>query len=389
MGIKSLNKFLAQHLTNSNCVRTIPVASLKDKVLAIDASIYLYKFICAIKNTCTDIYSPDGQVTTHIQAILTKLFSLLKRKIKPIFIFDGKPPDAKKEIMAVRTEKKTAAKNQIEEIRKRIHELGIILKTQPETAEEVEQYKNLFAEFMDARTRLKKILKQSAGFTTCQSDQCKQLLDLIGIPYVNSLQEADAQCAHLVKSGVAYAVVSEDMDILTFGSHHLITGLSAKDTCKIYDLNLILEDLNITYDQFIDICILLGCDYTTTIGGLGIKKILQQIRDYGNIEGIIASEQFTIPEEFDFQHARTIFKESEVIDNPNISWRIPNHAGIKDFLQINYSYTDDEIGRISDVLRGGYYSTISGEKNTPEYQKYRTNFRRKQMEKLSLDSDED
>ena len=211
MGIKSLNKFFNQHLTNPNCIKTIQTDSLRDKVISIDVSIYLYKFICAIKNNCTDKYSIDGQVITHIQAILSKLFSLLKRKIKPIFVFDGKCGEAKNDLMKERTEKKKTAKNQIEALRKRITEIRHIMKIPPETMEDIEQYKRLFSEFMEKRNELKKCLKKSAGFSTSQTDQCKKLLRLIGIPYIDSLQEADPQCSQLVKSGVAYAVISEDM----------------------------------------------------------------------------------------------------------------------------------------------------------------------------------
>jgi flap endonuclease-1 len=389
MGIKGLTKFFAQHLTNPNCVRTVNADTLRDKVIAIDSSIYLYKFICAIKNNCTDIFSADGQVVTHIHAILTKLFSLLKRKIKPIFVFDNASGEAKQNLMKKRTEKKNLAKSQIMELRNRISEIRHVMKTPPETQEDIEHYKRLFSEFMEKRNELKKCLKKSAGFSTSQSNQCKELLRLIGVPYINSLEEADPQCSQLVKSGIAYAVSSEDMDILTFGTPRLITSLSAKQTCKIYDLNLILADLDITYDQFIDVCILLGCDYTCTIRGLGIKKILEQIIDHGNIEGIIASEQFIIPEDFDYLLARKMFTDSPIIEAPNVSWTVPDYPALKEYLQINYSYTDDEYGRISDVLKGGYYSVISGEKNMGTYQKDCRDFRRRQKAMISLDSDED
>jgi len=390
MGIKNLNKFFALHLKNPLTIKDISTNSLKDKVIAIDSSIYLYKFICAIKNNCTDLYSVDGQVITHIQAILTKLFSLLKRKIKPIFVFDGKPPEAKNDVSQARSEKKSVAKSKIDKCRIRISEIRKIMKTPPESTEDIEHYKRLFTEFMEMRNTLKKALKSNAGFSTDQSEDCKELLKVIGIPYINSLEEADPQCSYLVKSGLAFAVASEDMDILTFGADKLITSLTSKDVCKIYDLKLILIDLEITYSQFVDICILLKCDYTCTIRGLGLKNILSQIKKHKNIEGIIATGKYTISEDFNYIIARKMFIESKIIPHENkIKWNAPNYVALKELLQQKYSYTDDEIGRLSNVLKGGYYSVISGGKTAETYQKDCVNFRQSRRPNVSFESDEE
>ena len=388
MGIKQLNLFFKNHLTNPKCIQTIHTSTLKDKTIAIDTSIYLYKFMCAIKNTCVDIYSQDGIVISHIQAILNKVFGLLKLKIKPIFVFDGKSPEAKQDTMQKRSEKKSEAKSQLTSFRNRISEICRIMKTPPETSEDIMHYKRLFVELVEVRNNLKKALKKTVGFSTDQSDECKHLLKIMGIPYVTAISEADPQCSHLVKTEKAFAVASEDMDILTFGTKHLITGLGSKDTCKIYDLNLILADLKISYMQFVDICILLGCDYTCTIRGLGIKKILNEIKENVNIEGIIKSKKYIIPEDFDYKLARKMFTNPSTVET-NYDWNVPNYLQLKVFLQTNYSYTEDEIGRISDVLKGGYYSVISGEKSIAQYQKDCSAFNRARNNIISFESDED
>ena len=49
----------------------------------------------------------------------------------------------------------------------------------------------------------------------------------------------------------------------------------------------VLQGLGITYDQFIDLCILLGCDYCGNIKGIGPKKSVELIKQYGSIEEIL------------------------------------------------------------------------------------------------------
>ena len=112
----------------------------------------------------------------------------------------------------------------------------------------------------------------------------------MGIPVIQSIEEADSQCVHLVKSGIAYAVGSEDMDILTFGADKLLRNINNVNKIVEYDLKTILEELDVSYEQFIDICILLGCDYCPTIEGIGMKRAYDLIKKYGDIDNMIKKE---------------------------------------------------------------------------------------------------
>ena len=97
-------------------------------------------------------------------------------------------------------------------------------------------------------------------------EQCRELLDFMGIPYVQAPEEADSQCAYLNKKGLVDAVLTEDMDILTFGAPKIVRNLSSfhKNPIEI-ELNNILKSLNLNQDEFIELCILLGRDYRTYI----------------------------------------------------------------------------------------------------------------------------
>ena len=84
----------------------------------------------------------------------------------------------------------------------------------------------------------------------------------MGVPYIEANEEADSEIAELCKNKLVDYVSSEDMDILIFGSPRIIRNLSfSKKTPIEIDLNQVLEHLSITYEQFIELCILFGCDY--------------------------------------------------------------------------------------------------------------------------------
>ena len=51
-----------------------------------------------------------------------------------------------------------------------------------------------------------------------------------------------------------------------------------------FDFDKALSELNLTWDQFIDVCIMCGCDYCDSIKGIGPVKALSLIKQHGSIE---------------------------------------------------------------------------------------------------------
>ena len=77
MGIKNINQLLTL-----KCPECIVKKNLKDyagKILAIDLSIFLYKYK----------YNNDD----HLEGLTRQILRLLKNKITPLYIFDGSPPE--------------------------------------------------------------------------------------------------------------------------------------------------------------------------------------------------------------------------------------------------------------------------------------------------------
>ena len=393
MGIKGLQQFFDHHIPNTKGIDYINTSILANKPIAVDISIYLYQYACAIKNSVDDIYNIDGEIITHIHAIITKTLSLIKKKIKPIFVFDGKAPQMKSNTLNERYIKKKTAQKSIIQLNIEIQRLLTILREstlsiESSTLEDINEQLVIMDKVKELKRLRSSDLKKVTSISQKQMTECKELLNILGIPIIEAPEEADPQCSYMVKSDLAYAVISEDMDILTFGTQRLIRKLSSSNNCILYNLDIILKDLEITYLQFVDICILLGCDYTRTIPGIGSKKILNIIKTYGNIEEFIKVTKINIPTDFDYVSARKAFITPNIKHIDSCKWKIPDYVKLSTLLKEKYSYSHDKVDKLANVLKGGYYSVISGEKNIKQYKRDCSTYIN--QKKLScMDSDED
>ena len=119
---------------------------------------------------------------------------------------------------------------------------------------------------------------RSIKITSEMMADAKKLVQLMGIPMIEAPSEAEAQCAEMTKMGLAFGTATEDMDALTFGSNYLLRGFnSKKEPITQVDLRVVLEQFQMTQDEFIDLCILLGCDYTDKIRYLKAAAISRLI----------------------------------------------------------------------------------------------------------------
>lgn len=164
--------------------------------------------------------------------------------------------------------------------------------------------------------------KRLVRVTRKMTEDCKKLLRLLGLPVVEAPSEAEAQCAQLCKEGLVYAAATEDMDTLTFGCPRLVRNLTSANNEKVKELQIekILNGLELTQDQFIDLSILMGCDYCANIRGIGGKKGLDLIRKFNTIEAIL-TEKFGITDfveveiEYDIRGKKDEVKEEIAADD--------------------------------------------------------------------------
>jgi flap endonuclease-1 len=217
----------------------------------------------------------SGEVTSHIQGMFNRTIKMMSSGIRPVYVFDGKPPQMKGGELAKRMAKRAKA------------EVDLAAAKEGGDIEDVDKFSR----------RLVKVTRQ-------QNDDCKQLLRLMGVPYVDAPCEAEAQCAELARSGKVYATATEDMDALTFRTPKLLRRLTFsqgkdKQTILEVDFDTVLRGLQLTIEQFVDLCILCGCDYCSTIKGIGPKIGLRMIQAHKTIEGVIKAikreKKFDLP----------------------------------------------------------------------------------------------
>ena len=250
MGIKKLSKFIKEN----NISTEIKIKELAYKKIAIDISVLLYQIIISIRNSGDDLRNKQGEVTSHILGLFNKTVWLINNNIIPIFIFDGKPPEFKYDTIKNR-----------KDIRKKAEEK--------------------LKECSNEKDRIK-YLKRTTSITSKQIQESKELLDLMGIPYLQAVGEADVLCAKLSENNIVDYVFTEDMDILTFGAKKIVKKLFNKGPIEVVEKINILKHFDLTYKQFIIFCIILGCDYHNIIFKMSLEQALEKSKNYIFFEDI-------------------------------------------------------------------------------------------------------
>lgn len=143
-------------------------------------------------------------VFSHLVGLFYRTIRMLEHGVKPVYVFDGKPPTLKRGELAKRTERREEAQANLE----RAREDG--------NAEEEQ-----------------KMVKRLVKVTATHNAEAKQLLRLMGVPVMEAPGEAEAQCAVLTNAGRVFATATDDMDALCFGARILVRHLCASEARKL------------------------------------------------------------------------------------------------------------------------------------------------------------
>lgn len=230
MGIKNLNRYFLNHCSDYSISKK-PLSDFRNKVVVIDTSIYLYKFV---------------ETGALIEGFYNMISIFRKYHIIPVFVFDGKPPAEKKDLL----EKRRLEKQDAEQKYNALHQQLEI--ATPETKEKE----------LEIKHELEMLKKRFVRIKHTDIEVVKELMTAYGVHYIESYGESDQLCAYLVKKAYAWACVSDDMDMFVYGCPRVIRHISLMNhTGVLYDTNSILFELNMTYSTFRDIMVLSGTDY--------------------------------------------------------------------------------------------------------------------------------
>ena len=200
MGIKDLTKVIQENAPGA--IRNTRVADYYGKKIAIDASVSLYQILTAEENI--------GNPESHIVGIFDRTVKMVENGIKPVYVFDGEPPELKANELEKRKERRDEAQAALEK------------------AEEDGNFDNI----IKMKRRLVKVTQDHVK-------EVKILLKFMGIPFVDAPGEAEATCAELVKDGMVYAVGTEDMDALAFGATVVLRNLAGSGQNPVMEYNLL------------------------------------------------------------------------------------------------------------------------------------------------------
>lgn len=342
MGIKGLMKLICDN--SPEAVIESDISNYFNRKIAIDGNLALYSFLAVVRSneiSYGQVYLTDDQglTTSHLLGVWSRCLKFLKKDIVPIFVFDGGAPDLKSAEINTRKKKKEIA---------------------------IEKY-----ELAKEQGDVEEMSKQSKRNIRVSSDIIEEsikLLELMGIPYVVAPCEAEAQCAELVKGGKAYAIGSEDMDTLTCGGPILLRNLNYSESkskskpIREIHLDKVLEGLDMDMYQFIDLCILCGCDYSEKIKGIGPVRALKLIREYGCIENILDNidrTKYKVPKDFPYMEIREYFLNPEVTKASEFSKKDfclqkPDPEGIYDFLVEEKNFNPSRITAGLKILENKY-----------------------------------
>lgn len=281
---------------------------LQGKTIAVDALNTLYQFLASIRQPDgTPLMNSRGEVTSHLTGLLYRTSNLLKLGIKPVFVFDGKPPELKHQELERRADFKRESEM---EWNKAVKE----------------------GRLEDAL----KHAKRTSRLTDEMLADAKMLLKYMGVPSIQAPSEGEAQCVHLCLKNEAWAVGSQDYDALLFGAPHLVKGLtlSGKIELSLVELDRTLETLGVTREQLIDIAILVGTDYNEGVKGIGPKKGLKAVKENRLGELEIG---------FDLNEIRELFLKPKVTDDYEVKWGVADETALVEFLCTQHDFSQQRV----------------------------------------------
>ncbi|MEM3428180.1 MAG: flap endonuclease-1 [Candidatus Bathyarchaeia archaeon] len=317
---------------------TVRLEDLSGKAIAIDAYNALYQFLAIIRQPDgTPLKDSSGRITSHLSGLLYRTSNLVELGIKPIYIFDGTPP-ALKEVEIKR--------------RMRAKEEALIKYEQALKEGKIEEARM----YAQATSRLKDYMAEDS----------KRLLDLMGIPWIQAPSEGEAQAAHVVKRGDADYCASQDYDSLLFGAPRLVRNVTISGRRKlpsknvyievipeVVELEQVLKECGITYEQLVDVGILIGTDFNPEgVKGLGPKTALKLIKEHGSIENAlpyIKNADFPV----DPQRIREIFLKPKVTDNYRIEWKKPDIEGVVNFICRERDFSEERVKKALEKMQKG------------------------------------
>ena len=301
----------------------IDLKDLEGRTIAIDAYNTIYQFLSGIRQRDGNpLMDQNGNITSHLSGILYRTSSIVEKGIKPIYVFDGKPSEYKAKTIEKRQEVKE---------------------------ESEKKWQKAIEEGNEEKAR--KFASRTSRMSPYIVESSKKLMDLMGIPYVQSFGEGEAQAAYMVQQGDAWAVASQDYDCLLFGAPKIIRNLTLSGglaDLEYMELEKVLNNLNFSREQLIDLALLVGTDFNKGVHGIGAKKGLKLLKEKTLEESL---ESLNTDLEVNIYTLRQIFLEPDINKDYEIKWKSVDNEGIVEFLCETHGFSKERVLSVSGKMK--------------------------------------
>lgn len=323
---------------------------LANKRVAVDASQMIYQFASSIRQKDgTSLMDSQGNITSHLVGIFSRVSNLINKKIKLCFVFDGKPP-----LLKIKEQENRA-------LRKRIAAEKL------ERAKEEEDYE-----------AVQKYSKQTVRLNREMMEESKELLKYMGLPVIQAPSEAEAQASYMCKQGDVWAVASSDYDCLVYGSPRLVTNLTLSTRKKLpsgtyvsvhpemVELSEVLSNLGIEQDQLLAIAILTGTDFNVGgVKGIGPKNALRLVKEFKSFDRVFKE----VKADFNWKEVYAVFKSMPVMVNYQLKWSEPDEEKINKLLIDKHDFSEERVEKTLESLRN--FKKEAGQKGLSDFFKKR------------------
>jgi flap endonuclease-1 len=249
MGIKNFSALLKWKAPDVK--QMVSIHDLKGTVMGVDAHWVLYSAITGARAMGRDLTNEDGEITSHLSIITSRVMMMLKYGILPFFIYDGHDNEMKQEEIKKRKEAK-------EKVNKK-------------------RQKAINNEDDDLT---KKLFKSIFSLSSVEIESSQKILDLLGIPWMTAPGEADIVLAYMTRTGMLDGVIADDSDILIHGAKALYPQFF-KNIRKMCVPRIRLKDLRKSLDmnqeQLVELGVLMGSPYYTPPKGVGYKTAFNKL----------------------------------------------------------------------------------------------------------------
>jgi flap endonuclease-1 len=297
-------------------VREVSYDDLGGSVVAVDAHNWLYRYLTTtVKFTRDEVYTTaGGDEVANLVGLVQGLPKFFEHDLVPVFVFDG----GVTELKADEVEKRREQRERAEERRQ----------------EAVERGDAVEAARLEARTQ---------RLTATIQETSRELLSLLDVPVVEAPAEGEAQAAYMARVGDADYAGTEDYDALLFGAPLTLRKLTTSGTPELMDLEATLTEHGLTYEQLVDVAILIGTDFNEGVSGYGPKTAVKKIREHGDLFAVVEAEGVHVAFA---DRVRELFLDPPVTDDYAFDTDLdPDVAAARAYVTDEWEVPADEVAR--------------------------------------------